>query len=268
MVISNPKFTLLNFFLFVSVISFAQKKFENTRFFNDTTVLADGYSIELKSTYTENSHFIWTTAVITNTTDKYLLLDKDSISVTTKLRKGVPSRFHRTIVVPPYETIRFPLKFKSKDNESQLLTFNFKGITVTDQLTVEYAKTQIPLKLDNVTKLGDLKLTVLKVVLKEEGLAVRLRVQYAGTNFLKQNVYAISLFSPSNASCFNFRKYKGVTFISPNSKNELLWLVFPRDCALETKASKRELVFADVFTEYSTKPIPEVKVSVSYKRGE
>jgi hypothetical protein len=256
MVISNPKFTLLNFFLFVSVISFAQKKFENTRFFNDTTVLADGYSIELKSTYTENSHV------------KYLLLDKDSISVTTKLRKGVPSRFHRTIVVPPYETIRFPLKFKSKDNESQLLTFNFKGITVTDQLTVEYAKTQIPLKLDNVTKLGDLKLTVLKVVLKEEGLAVRLRVQYAGTNFLKQNVYAISLFSPSNASCFNFRKYKGVTFISPNSKNELLWLVFPRDCALETKASKRELVFADVFTEYSTKPIPEVKVSVSYKRGE
>jgi hypothetical protein len=261
------KFLILSYLTILSFYLNAQKKNEKASFYSDTAVESNGYKIGLTDTYVRKKLFLRTTVVITNPTDKFLLIDKDNIIMSTGHIKGKAPLYHRIIVVPPGEIVKFPLKYTAKDCESSIIWLNFSGLKVTNLVVNKHAEKQMLLEEKNETLSDGIRITVIRAELKDEGLAVRLRIQYEGTYFLGHNLYAISLLSPKQDSCFNFRKYKSKSYINPNRNNELVWLVFPRECAKATSRLERTLVFKDVFTEYSTKPIPDTKLFIRYLPG-
>lgn len=245
----------------------AQEKDNKNRFYSDTTVESNGYKIRLEDTYVRKKLFIRTTVVVTNPGDKFLLIDKDNIVMSTEHIKGEASLYGRTIVVPPGETVKFPLKISAKDYQSPVITLNFSKLKVTNALIKKHTELQMPLEEKNEATSGGIHVTVIRAELKDEGLAVRIRVQYTGDYFITQNINSIGLLPQNQGPCLNFRKYKSKSYLNPNRNNELLWLLFPVDCARAIKRTERHLNFKSVFTEHSLESAPDISVSIRYLPG-
>lgn len=252
------------FLILLSVFASAQDKDKKNHFYSDTTIASNGYLFGLKDTYVRKNLFMRTTVVVTNPTAQFLLIDKDNILISSQHLKNAATLYFKTIVVPPGETIEFPLKFTASDYQSPNITLNFTGLKTTNNIKVIHDEFQMNLQEKNEAGSGGIRITIVKTELKEEGLAVRVRIQYKGDYFMKQNIYTVGLLTPNNEPCLNFRKYNNNSYMNPSRNNELRWLLFPRECALLTKPSKRMLVFKDVFTEYDTQTVPEIKVSIRY----
>lgn len=254
----------LCYFGFIQLNLNAQQK---DNFYSDTVVESNGYKIGLQDTYVRKKLFIRTTVVVTNPGDKFLIIDKDNIVMSTEHIKGEASLYGRTIVVPPHDTVKFPLKISAKDYQSPVITLNFSKLKVTNAVIKKHTEFQMPLMEKNEATSDGIRVTVIRSELKSEGLAVRIRVQYKGDYFLTQNVNSIGLLPQNQDPCLNFRKYKRKSYLSANRNNELLWLIFPVDCARAIKPRERYLNFKGVFTELSLEAIPDIRVSISYLPG-
>lgn len=245
------------------VATSATSQNNNTVYYEDAKMDYQHYTIEVSNTYLKKKFFLKSLVKITNPIDHYLILDGGAITAQGDSSSPVENYSDDDIVFAPGAYFKKRLKF-NRVAESQSITFRFAKAHITDRVLARFEPAEVPLIPGAITSLGRITIQVLKVTPHQHEYKVRVRIRYYGDKFLAVAFNNICAEGGATGRIYNQIRPNHRMHHKPGKYLEMASLTFP---ILEGERLEQMILFENVFTEFSTKPLEGFDLKYTLKEG-
>ncbi len=284
---------LIKILLPVLIISFYSQStvqsqvLPKTCYYKDTLFEFVGFKIEIQKSSSNEKSFK-SVIVITNTSDKFMIIDPREISGYISGDTDIHQAYNKKrVVITPHNSKAFTVKFVGKDFRRNVLSIDVSKIQLTDKVVSIIEVPEIDVSKENFREVGPLRWTVNKLNLgvsdgkpekshggvpgkhdkKKDNFRIDATLEYSGNKFLGIFYNNIVLTTKDGGKFINVSKNSSSFSNNINKVNmdnaegkEKQVLVFPIESEKIYFANEPKISFNGVFKEYSLETIEGFKV--------
>jgi hypothetical protein len=234
--------------LLFTFISFKTAAQGSLIFYRDTTITFNGLIIGLHKTFF-NYNVLKTIVKVNNLTDSFIVFNPANIILVLPNGTRIFNTSLEEIIIAPYQTKKFNLKYHGKFSGNTMITFDFSQYKISDKILAEY-QFHIPARAGEEYNIGSLKLRVHDCNLDPSDYAVQLKIYYAGRNLL--GIFTDNVYMRTNDGSIyvNLTKRWRKPYFDNEKPHQTINLVFKNPEPYQ-KGHEPLLIFKNVFKEYS-----------------